>query len=151
MKPSKLIYATPVQTKPSLSTTTTNTSANTANNSTPSDNISIIPTTGHGRENILELITILESNLKVPVGAISATQWLQFSERLNALQTSCVTFADKETMPPHSKFQFRELVNRVENQSRCLRTASSKNVQDNEKLIHEVGQSLKQISNALHR
>lgn len=147
MKPSKLIYATPIQTKPSLTTTT---SANTANNSTPSD-ISIIPTSGHGRENILELISLLESNLKVPVGAISATQWLQFSERLNALQYSCVSFADKETMPPHSKFQFRELVNRVENQSRCLRSASSKNVQDNEKLIHEVGQSLKQISNALHR
>lgn len=125
MKPSKLIYATPtIQTKPS---------------------------SVYGRENILELITILESSLKIPVGAISATQWLQFSERLNALQNLCVNFADKETMPPHSKFQFRELVNRVENQSRCLRTASSKNVQDNEKLIHEVGQSLKQISNALHR
>ncbi|XP_063699525.1 tyrosine-protein kinase Abl [Culicoides brevitarsis] len=145
VKPSKLIYATPIQTKASLTTTTTTASTTTG------ENISIIPNPGHGRENILELINLIESNLKVPVSAISATQWLQFSERLNALQTSCVTFADKETMPPHSKFQFRELVNRVENQSRCLRSASSKNVQDNEKLIHEVGQSLKQISNALHR
>lgn len=147
VKPSKLIYATPIQTKPSLTTTTASTNA--ANNST--SDISIIPTAGHERETILELITILESSLKIPVGAISATKWLQFSERLNALQNTCVNFADKETMPPHSKFQFRELVNRVENQSRCLRTASNKNVQNNEKLIHEVGQSLKQISNALHR
>uniref|UniRef100_A0A336MRU8 non-specific protein-tyrosine kinase n=1 Tax=Culicoides sonorensis TaxID=179676 RepID=A0A336MRU8_CULSO len=142
VKPSKLIYATPIQAKPSLTTNPSNTS-----------DISIIPTSGslNGRENILELINILETNLKIPVSSISATQWLQFSERLNALQSSCVNFADKETMPPHSKFQFRELVNRVENQSRSLRSASSKNIQDNEKLVHEVEQSLKQISNALHR
>lgn len=139
MKPSKLIYATPTLPK----------TANTA------DSLNIIPTGGvtnlNGRDNILELITVLESSLKIPVNSISAAQWLQLSERLNVLQSSCVTFADKESMPPHSKFQFRELVTRVENQSRSLRSAGSKNVQDNEKLVHEVGQSLKQISNALHR
>lgn len=139
VKPSKLIYATPTLPK----------TANTA------DALNIIPTGGganlNGREGILELITVLESSLKIPVNSISAAQWLQLSDRLNVLQSSCVTFADKESMPPHSKFQFRELVTRVENQSRCLRSAGSKNVQDNEKLVHEVGQSLRQISNALHR
>lgn len=141
VKPSKLIYATPTLPK-------------TANNT--ADALNIIPIGGSaanlsGREGILELITVLESSLKIPVNSISAAQWLQLSERLNVLQSSCVTFADKESMPPHSKFQFRELVTRVENQSRCLRSAGSKNVQDNEKLVHEVGQSLRQISNALHR
>jgi abelson tyrosine-protein kinase 1 len=104
-----------------------------------------------GRENILELIHALEGNLKLQVSAITAQQWLQLSERLNVLQNSCVLYADKETMPPHSKFHFRELVTRVENQSRSLRAAGSKNIKDNEKLMIEVGQSLKQISNALNR
>lgn len=140
VKPSKLIYATPTLPKTAA---------------TAADALTIIPTNCGvnltGREGILELITVLEGSLKIPVNSISAAQWLQLSERLNMLQTSCVTFADKESMPPHSKFQFRELVTRVENQSRCLRSAGSKNVQDNEKLVHEVGQSLKQISNALNR
>ncbi|XP_068143366.1 tyrosine-protein kinase Abl isoform X2 [Drosophila tropicalis] len=103
------------------------------------------------RESILELVTLLEGSLKHPVNAISASQWLQLSDKLNILQNSCVIFAENESMPPHSKFHFRELVTRVETQSQHLRSAGSKNMQDNERLVGEVGQSLKQISNALHR
>ncbi|XP_030565386.1 tyrosine-protein kinase Abl isoform X2 [Drosophila novamexicana] len=112
---------------------------------------SLINSTQISRESILELVTLLEGSLKHPVNAISASQWLQLSDKLNILQNSCVVFAENESMPPHSKFHFRELVTRVETQSQHLRTAGSKNVQDNERLVGEVGQSLKQISNALHR
>lgn len=133
------IYATPIQVKlPQNETNTTTTTAT-------------MTTTQINREGILELVTLLEGSLKIPVNSISASQWLQLSDKLNILQNSCVVFADKETMPPHSKFHFRELVTRVETQSRNLRSAGTKNVQDNEKLVSEVGQSLKQISNALHR
>lgn len=131
------IYATPIQVKLSQNDTTT----------TPAT----MTTTQVNREGILELVTLLEGSLKIPVNSISASQWLQLSDKLNILQNSCVVFADRETMPPHSKFHFRELVTRVETQSRNLRSAGTKNVQDNEKLVTEVGQSLKQISNALHR
>ncbi|XP_060658825.1 tyrosine-protein kinase Abl isoform X5 [Drosophila nasuta] len=110
-----------------------------------------INSTQISRESILELVTLLEGSLKHPVNAISASQWLQLSDKLNILQNSCVVFAENESMPPHSKFHFRELVTRVETQSQHLRSAGSKNVQDNERLVGEVGQSLKQISNALHR
>ncbi len=104
------------------------------------------------RESILELVQVFECNLKMPVNLITATQWLQLSDKLNIIQSSCVSYAETaETMPPHTKFQFRELVTRVENHSNCLRSAGQKNVQDNEKLLVEVGQSLKQLSNALHR
>lgn len=133
VKPIKFtIYATPT-TNPTTATTTT----------TINTNIN--------RETILELVNLVEGSLKTPVGSISASQWLQLSDKLNILQNSCVAFADKEPLPLHSKFHFRELVTRVECQSRSLRSAGSKNVQDNEKLVLEVGQSLKQISNALHR
>lgn len=146
IKPTKLvsIYATPIQVKLPLSMSTTSATADQA--------VTATATAGQiNRDGILELVSLLEGGLKAPVNAISAAQWLQLSEKLNHLQTSCVAFADKETMPPHSKFQFREVVTRVEGQSRCLRTAGNKNIQDNEKLVLEVGQSLKQISNALHR
>lgn len=166
LKPSKFssIYATPVQIQAPTPTpaapTTTTSKSNDSNSSllseksTASSSASAPSSSSVSREGILELVTLLEGSLpKLPVHSISASQWLQLSERLNSLQSSCVTFADNETLPPHAKFQFRELVNRVETQSRSLRTAagSKNNVQDNEKLVLEVGQSLKQISNALHR
>ncbi|XP_039229943.1 tyrosine-protein kinase Abl isoform X5 [Drosophila yakuba] len=103
------------------------------------------------RDSILELVGLLEGSLKHPVNAIAGSQWLQLSDKLNILHNSCVIFAENGAMPPHSKFQFRELVTRVEAQSQHLRSAGSKNVQDNERLVAEVGQSLRQISNALNR
>lgn len=142
LKPTKLtIYATPIA---KLGGSSAGNSQLDASSNSPSS-------TQISREGILELVGLLEGSLKHPVNAISASQWLQLSDKLNILQNSCVVFADNESMPPHSKFHFRELVTRVENQSQSLRTAGSKNVQDNERLVNEVGQSLRQISNALHR
>jgi abelson tyrosine-protein kinase 1 len=151
VKPSKFtIYATPIQQpQPGVKGGVENNNHATmlANAMT-----SINSAAPASRESILELVQLVECNLKIPVNLITATQWLQLSDKLNIIQSSCVSYADTaETMPPHTKFQFRELVTRVENQSNCLRTAGQKNVQDNEKLLIEVGQSLKQLSNALHR
>ncbi|XP_055387184.1 tyrosine-protein kinase Abl isoform X2 [Condylostylus longicornis] len=155
LKPTKFssIYATPIGQKININETNSNTTPNQQQQQQQiqqqqqqSNNTIQI-----NREGILELVGLLEGSLKIPVNSISASQWLQLSDKLNILQNSCVAFADNESMPLHSKFQFRELVTRVETQSRCLRSAGSKNVQDNEKLVIEVGQSLKQISNALHR
>lgn len=155
LKPTKLvsIYATPIQVKLSTDSTgsTTAVAPSLGNGTGNNVNNTSSSTTQISREGILDLVQLLEGSLKLPINSISASQWLQLSDKLNILQSSCVVFADKETMPPHSKFHFRELVTRVESQSRCLRSAGSKNIQDNEKLVTEVGQSLKQISNALHR
>lgn len=146
MKPSKFtIYATPIQ-QPAPKVIENNNHSNLAN--AMSSTNSAAPAS---RENILELVQMVECNLKIPVNLITASQWLHLSDKLNVIQSSCVTYADTETMPLHTKFQFRELVTRVENQSNCLRSAGQKNSQDNEKLLVEVGQSLKQLSNALHR
>lgn len=148
VKPSKFtIYATPVNIQQSAPKVIENNNHSNLSSAVSSTN-SAAPAS---RENILELVQMVECNLKIPVNLITATQWLQLSDKLNVIQSSCVTYADNESMPLHSKFQFRELVTRVENQSNCLRSAGHRNVQDNEKLLVEVGQSLKQLSNALHR
>ncbi|XP_053955604.1 tyrosine-protein kinase Abl isoform X2 [Anastrepha ludens] len=145
LKPTKLtIYATPISQKIAASALDSSTNSPLSSALQSSTQIS--------RESILELVAVLEGSLhQHPVNSISASQWLQLSDKLNILQNNCVVFADNESMPPHSKFHFRELVTRVETQSQNLRTAGSKNVQDNERLVSEVGQSLKQITNALHR
>ncbi|XP_075164277.1 tyrosine-protein kinase Abl isoform X2 [Haematobia irritans] len=147
LKPTKLtIYATPMGQKIASAGGNTDISTNTTTSASTTPNSTQI-----SRESILELVGLLEGSLKHPVNTISASQWLHLSDKLNILQNSCVIFADNECMPPHSKFHFRELVTRVETQSQSLRTAGTKNVQDNERLVGEVGQSLKQITNALHR
>ncbi|XP_067613126.1 tyrosine-protein kinase Abl isoform X4 [Eurosta solidaginis] len=145
LKPTKLtIYATPISQKIAGGTMDSS--------QTSSPLSSLQSSTQISRESILELVALLEASLhQHPVNSISASQWLQLSDKLNILQNNCVVFADNESMPPHSKFHFRELVTRVEKQSQSLRTAGSKNVQDNERLVNEVGQSLKQLTNALHR
>lgn len=147
VKPSKFtIYATPLQQQQQSATKAVENNNHSVLTTVMSSTNSPLPAS---RENILELVQLVECNLKIPVNLITASQWLQLSDKLNVIQSSCVTYAD--TLPLHTKFQFRELVTRVENQSNCLRTAGQKNVQDNEKLLVEVGQSLKQLSNALHR
>lgn len=147
LKPTNLtIYATPIQT--SLTTGPSTSTSASAGGGVAAISGSVRATS---RESILELVSLLECSFKMPVSSISASQWLQLSDKLNILQTSCVSFADRESLPPHSKFQFRELVGRVETQSRSLRSAGNKNSQDNEKLVVDVQQSLKQITNALHR
>ncbi|XP_052862594.1 tyrosine-protein kinase Abl [Anopheles cruzii] len=168
MKPSKFssIYATPIQTQaapPSTlgtgSAVTSTSAASSGNVAKLSDNITQTsdksmpaPSAAPGeREQILEQVQLLQDSLKLSVATISGSQWLGMSDRLNLLQSYCIAFADNESLPPHAKFHFRELVSRVENQSLSLRSASNRNVKDNEKLVLEVGQSLKQISNALHR
>lgn len=154
VKPSKFsIYATPIQNSQQQQLQGGVKGVENNNHTTVLTNAisSINSAAPASRDGILELVQLVECNLKIPVNLITATQWLQLSEKLNVIQSSCVSYADTETMPPHSKFQFRELVTRVENQSNCLRTAGQKNVQDNEKLLIEVGQSLKQLSNTLHR
>lgn len=156
LKPTKLtsIYATPLPVKmpPDITANNKLSEISSVGNGTSNNANNTSPNTAQiSREGILDLVQLLEGSLKLPINSISAGQWLQLSDKLNILQYSCVVFADKETMPPHSKFHFREVVTRVESQSRCLRSAGSKNIADNEKLVTEVGQSLKQISNALHR
>lgn len=152
-KPLKLvsIYATPVQVKLNADSNIINSTSSPTSSLLLATNNNANSDSQIGRDAILHLIQLLECTLKIPINSITSSQWLQLSEKLNILQTSCVTFADNATMAPHSKFQFRELVTRVENQSRNLRSAGSKNIQDNEKLVYEVRQSLKQISNALCR
>lgn len=139
------IYATPISIKQN-----TDLSSPTSSNNTSSI-ISENNTSHMGRETILELVQLLENTLKTPINSISASQWLQLSDKLHILHTTCVSFTDNAAMAPHSKFQFRELASRIENQSRNLRSASSRNSKDIEKLVVEIGQLLKQVSNALFR
>lgn len=135
-KPLVSIYATPIAIKLSPPTSTSSMSLVRSDNSTPKMN----------REAIFELLQLLEITLKIPTHEYMPSQWVQLSEKLHLLHTSCASFADEAEMAPHLKFQFRELLSKIEQLSRNLRSGGSKSSQD---IVCEVQVLLKQISNIL--
>lgn len=134
-KPLVSIYATPIAIKLSPPTSTSSMSLIRSDNSTPQN-----------REAIFELLHLLEITLKIPTHEFMPSQWVQLSEKLHILHTSCASFADEAEMVPHLKFQFRELLSKIEQLSRNLRSGGSKSSQD---IVCEVQVLLKQISNIL--
>lgn len=134
-KPLVSIYATPIAIKLSPPTSTSSMSLIRSDMSTQMN-----------REAIFELLHLLEISLKIPTHEYMPSQWVQLSEKLHILHTSCTSFADEAEMVPHLKFQFRELLSKIEQLSRNLRSGGSKNSKD---IVCEVQVLLKQISNIL--
>lgn len=105
-----------------------------------------------GKENILEKSQVLESmlnSLKMNPTAPPAI-WLQLSDKIGLLHTSCMDYADN-VVPPHTKFQFRELLTRLETQARQLRSAGSRNTTENLRYINEVNNTIKDVVNVVFR
>lgn len=127
------IYATPVVSQ---------------NDSGPSSN-------GNGkseRESILEISQALETSLTSLKSAqsVSTSSWLQLSDKVGLLHTSCMGYADS-LGPPHARFHLRELLTRLEAQARQLRSAGARNSSDNSRLCTEVHNTVKDVVNAVQR
>ncbi|XP_030765664.1 tyrosine-protein kinase Abl isoform X2 [Sitophilus oryzae] len=155
------IYATPIApgTKPPISVKPVSTETNNANNTNKSpdeDSQKMTTSTSSvdktGKENILEISQALESTLNTikTTPAVSAAAWLQLSDKIGLLHGSCMDYADN-VVPAHTKFQFRELLNRLELQGRQMRSASSRNQTENTRCINEVNNTIKDVVNVVFR
>lgn len=145
------IYATPIpstngnsQSKPPISAKPSN-----LENKTPDKEIKSDKT---NKETILEISQALESNLNNirTNPSISSATWLQLSDKIGLLHGSCMDYADN-VVPAHTKFQFRELLTRLETQARQLRSAGSKNCTESTKYINEVNNTIKDVVNVVFR
>ncbi|XP_063910863.1 tyrosine-protein kinase Abl isoform X5 [Zophobas morio] len=105
-----------------------------------------------GKDNILELSQALESTLRSIKSndSVSTTTWLQLSDKIGLLHGSCMDYADN-VVPAHTKFQFRELLTRLETQARQLRSAGSRNSTENTRYINEVNNTIKDVVNVVFR
>ncbi|XP_018569840.1 tyrosine-protein kinase Abl isoform X4 [Anoplophora glabripennis] len=105
-----------------------------------------------GKENILEISQALESTLNSikTNSTVSSATWLQISDKIGLLHGSCMDYADN-VVPAHTKFQFRELLTRLESQARQLRSAGSRNTTDNTRCINEVNNTIKDVVNVVFR
>lgn len=104
------------------------------------------------RESILEISQALETSLTTLKSApsVSTSSWLQLSDKVGLLHTSCMGYADS-LGPPHARFHLRELLTRLEAQARQLRSAGARNSSENSRLCTEVHNTVKDVVNAVQR
>lgn len=104
------------------------------------------------KDSILEISQALETSLTSLKSAqsVSTSSWLQLSDKVGLLHTSCMGYADS-LGPPHARFHLRELLTRLEAQARQLRSAGARNSSENSRLCTEVHNTVKDVVNAVQR
>ncbi|KAF4521365.1 hypothetical protein B566_EDAN006954 [Ephemera danica] len=103
------------------------------------------------KDNILEISQALESSLTSLKSSnnVSTSSIIQLSDKVGLFHVSCLSFADG--IPPHGRFHFRELLSRLEQQARQLRSAGSRNSADNARLFSDVQNTIRDVINAVQR
>jgi abelson tyrosine-protein kinase 1 len=106
---------------------------------------------GGERESVLEISQALETSLTSlrSAATVSSSTWLQLSDKVGVFHSSCVGYA--ESIVPHARFHFRELLTRLESQARQLRSAGARNSTDNTRLCAEVQNTVRDVINAVQR
>lgn len=105
------------------------------------------------KSSILEISSALESGivaLKAAVpGSLSSVSVMQLSDKVQLLCSSCSSYA--ESVPPHGRFRFRELLSRLETQGDQLRTCSSNNSAASAKLFTDLHNTVRDLVNVVQR
>jgi abelson tyrosine-protein kinase 1 len=107
--------------------------------------------TTSAKESILEISQALETSLASLKSAksVSTSSIIQLSDKVGLFHGSCISFSDG--IPPQGRFQFRELLTRLEQQARQLRSAGSRNSADNARLFLDVQNTIRDVVNAVQR
>ena len=104
------------------------------------------------KNNVIEISTVIENSivhLKSSPTIVIAS-WLQLSDKVGLLHGMCVNLTDI-TIAPHAKFQFRDLLSRLELQARQLRAAGTRNIAENTRLLSDVQNTIKDVINMVQR
>lgn len=102
--------------------------------------------------NVLDIWQVLENNLSSLKSSsnVSSASWLLLSDKVNSFHSSCLSYVDSAA-PPHSKFHLRELLTALETHSRLLRTAGTRNQTENNKVLNDLHNMLKDVINAVQK
>ncbi|XP_023725314.1 tyrosine-protein kinase Abl isoform X3 [Cryptotermes secundus] len=143
---SAAIYATPMLPKPPVVARETKFVTDEEGCPAPASRVS-----GGERESVLEISQALETSLTSlrSAATVSSGTWLQLSDKVCVFHSSCVGYAD--SIVPHARFHFRELLTRLESQARQLRSAGARNSADNTRLCAEVQNTVRDVINAVQR
>ncbi len=102
--------------------------------------------------NVLDIWQVLENSLASLKSSsnVSSASWLLLSDKVGSFYSSCLSYVDS-TAPPHSKFHLRELLTKLETQSRLLCSAGTRHQSENNKVLDELHNTLKDIVNAVQK
>ncbi|KAL3242149.1 hypothetical protein MRX96_021514 [Rhipicephalus microplus] len=105
------------------------------------------------KSSILEISSALESGIvalkAAAPGSLSSVSVMQLSDKVQLLCSSCSSYA--ESVPPHGRFRFRELLSRLETQGDQLRTCSSNNSAASAKLFTDLHNTVRDLVNVVQR
>lgn len=83
--------------------------------------------------------------------AITSAGWLSLSDKVGGFHSSCLNYADTAA-PPNLRFHLRELLNKLECQSRQMRSAGGGRQQaDHSSIFQTLDTTLKDILNVIQR
>ncbi|XP_013780893.2 tyrosine-protein kinase Abl-like isoform X2 [Limulus polyphemus] len=103
------------------------------------------------KNTILEISTALENSihsLKIAT-SVSSGNVMQLSDKVQLFRSSCVNYA--ESISPHGKFRFRELLSKLEKQGEQLPTSSSNNSVSSFRLFDELQNTVRDLVNIVQR
>ncbi|XP_014206397.1 tyrosine-protein kinase Abl [Copidosoma floridanum] len=112
----------------------------------------LISKTGH-KLSILEIASSIE-NVIIDLkdnSNVAVVSWLQLSDKVSLLYGMCNSYTQDAQIPPHTKFQFHDLLSRLELQARKIRAASMCNTVENAKLLMDLHNTIKDVSNVVQR
>ncbi|KAL2716355.1 tyrosine-protein kinase Abl isoform X1 [Vespula squamosa] len=107
---------------------------------------------GAVKHSVIEISNVIENSILNLRGSptIIMASWLQLSDKVGLLHGMCISLTDT-AIAPHARFQFRDLLTRLELQARQLRAAGTRNIAENTRLLSEVQNTIKDVINTVQR
>ncbi|XP_019888758.1 tyrosine-protein kinase Abl isoform X2 [Ooceraea biroi] len=104
------------------------------------------------KQSVMEISNVVENSILNLKGSptIVMASWLQLSDKVGLLHGMCVNLTDT-AIAPHARFQFRDLLTRLELQARQLRAAGTRNITENTRLLSDVQNTIKDVINTVQR
>ncbi|KAK0082840.1 hypothetical protein PV325_009767 [Microctonus aethiopoides] len=108
--------------------------------------------TKHDVWELSKAIELSITNLKGTPTIVMAS-WLQLSDKVGLLHGLLLemNLTQIATASPHTRFQFRDLLSRLEVEARQLKAAGTRNITENTRLLGDVQNTIKDVSNMIQR
>ncbi|XP_066975213.1 tyrosine-protein kinase ABL1 isoform X7 [Macrobrachium rosenbergii] len=118
----------------------------------PSDSVSGSSGSSSEKAGLIEQGRGLESSiasLRSEGSTATVAACIQSAQKVSGFHRACGDYMDN--IPPQSRFHMRELLTRLELQTRQLRSAGGRSIEHNEKLFLEIENTVKDVTNTVLR
>ena len=102
-----------------------------------------------------ETVMSLSKSLKTSLDNLNSrkskhtSNFMHLSEEVQSFYNACSSYV--ESLPPHGKFHFRELLTTLQKIAESLKTCSGSNAKDYDRLLTELHNSINEINNGMSK